>query len=51
MRQQNHVSAKAGRRPAPPSTQASIRDSQQPAQMHSWQQTVVPVNEGKPHCF
>ena len=52
MRQQNHVSVKAaGRRPAPPRTKASIRDSQQPSQMHAWQQAAISVNESEPHGF
>jgi hypothetical protein len=51
MRQKNHVSAKAARRPTPPSTQASIRGGQQPAQTHSRQQTAISVNESEPHGF
>jgi hypothetical protein len=51
MRQQNHVSAKAARRPTPPSTKASIRGGQQPAQTHSRQQTAISVNESEPHGF
>jgi hypothetical protein len=52
MRKQDPVRTLAARRRSTlPSTQTSIRDSQKLTQMHAWQQTAVPVNEHKPHCF